>query len=308
MRFTQGQYEQAARSDLLSYLQSNGYELVKAGCGYHMKEHDSLTISNNMWFWHSRGFGGGIIQFLTQYEQRTLPEAIAILTGQRQSDRVQHYAAPTEEKQRSEFKLPEAHSDSRRVFAYLHKTRGIDPDIISELMRRRIVYESKDYHNAVFVGKDSDGNPAFATQRSTITTLEKPFRNDVLGSDKSCPFIIEGKSDKVYVFESAIDAMSYCAIQKMSGEDWQNDTYLSLGGIAMVALEAFLKGNSNIKEIVLCLDNDEAGTKATHAMLDRLTGMGYEVTDHPPFCKDYNQDLINMQKAVEGDLEMESTL
>jgi hypothetical protein len=63
----------AARSvDLLSYLER--YEprsLIKSGPDeYCLAEHDSLKISNGMWFWHSRGIGSNNALDFTRLQGR----------------------------------------------------------------------------------------------------------------------------------------------------------------------------------------------------------------------------------------------
>lgn len=49
--------------------------------------------------------------------------------------------------------LPKANSDAHRAFAYLVKTRHIDSQIVSQLMREHKIYEN-DKHSCVFVGYD----------------------------------------------------------------------------------------------------------------------------------------------------------
>ncbi|EKC56381.1 hypothetical protein OBE_11092, partial [human gut metagenome] len=54
------------------------------------------------------------------------------------------------------------------MFAYLLK-RGIDRKVIEACIRAGILYESADYHNAVFVGKDETGTARYAFLRGTYT-------------------------------------------------------------------------------------------------------------------------------------------
>ena len=54
--------------DLVSYLESRGYELMRQGNQYRLKEHDSLYVKGNQWYWHSQHKGGKTLDFLIDYE------------------------------------------------------------------------------------------------------------------------------------------------------------------------------------------------------------------------------------------------
>ena len=55
----------------------------------------------------------------------------------------------------------------RRVYGYLLRHRGIDKEALDAFCYRGLVYESADYHNAVFVGIDREGKPRHIHKRST---------------------------------------------------------------------------------------------------------------------------------------------
>ena len=78
----------------------------------------------------------------------------------------------------------------------------------------------------------------------------------------------------MHVFESAIDLLSYATMQKLDGKEWRTEHLLSLAGVYQpakeierskvpAALTRFLKEHSDVKEIVLHLDNDRTGRLAT---------------------------------------------
>ena len=66
-------------------------------------------------------------------------------------------------KEKKPFKLPKPYCNMDRVKNYLHYVRGIDEDIIETFANENMIYESADYHNAVFVGFDKNGIPRHAT-------------------------------------------------------------------------------------------------------------------------------------------------
>ena len=164
------------------------------------------------------------------------------------------------------------------------------------------------------MGFDLVGAPRYATMRGT--SLHSDFRLDVPGSDKRHCFSImaEKQSDTVCVFESAIDQLSYATLLKWKGFEWRNINYISLGGIYLskenasenllpLALSQYLKEHPNTRNILLCLDNDDAGRQAAK-MISGLLVKDYIVTDSPPpKGKDYNDMLmasLNLQKRREA--------
>lgn len=62
--------------------------------------------------------------------------------------------SPHIEKSHKYFELPPRNDRMSRVFSYLLLTRGIDKNVLFEFVRSRMIYESADFHNAVFVGYD----------------------------------------------------------------------------------------------------------------------------------------------------------
>lgn len=294
MFYSREQIEKARNADLLTYLYQNGYRLIKSARNEHrLEEHDSLVISNNKWHWFSRGIGGNTLDFLIKYEGKSLTEAVGALIGiSGRDDRIENVKTyiPKMKKKVTELQLPEKNKDYRRVFAYLIKTRCLDKDIVIDMVKENLIYESKDTHNVVFLGKDKEGNIKHASMRGTLS--EKSYKGDCLGSDKRYCFNIKGRSDTLFVFESAIDLLSHATITKMKKRDYSEDHRISSGGVSSVALFQYLEDNPGIKNVVLCLDNDEAGEKAKIRIAKELLEKGYEVSeDFPPSGKDWNEFL-----------------
>ena len=137
------------------------------------------------------------------------------------------------------------------------------------------------------------------------------FIGEANGSDKNYSFLIpaEKMSDKVHVFESAIDLLSYATMQKLDGKEWRTEHLLSLAGVYQpakeierskvpAALTRFLKEHSDVKEIVLHLDNDRTGRLATKA-IQTVVPEKYRVKDQPPTKgKDCN-DMLCLRLQLE---------
>lgn len=303
VQFDPAVIEQARQIDLLSYLQRYEPSNLKrvAGNVYCTREHDSLKISNGKWYWWSRGFGGySALDYLMKVKEYGFVEAVEILTGQTMAD----WKPPPPAVKKDEPKvllLPPKNKNSDRVTEYLFG-RGIDYQLIQECIAEGVIFESADYHNVVFIGKDESGTPKYAACRGTVSS----FKRDASGSDKRYSFRLLAREpcSSVHLFEAAIDLLSYATYLKCEGKDYKAENLLSLSGVYQpkkeikdskipVALTTFLKANPQIKTIYLHLDKDRAGRLCT-AALKELLQKDYRIVDEPPpVGKDFNDFLMS---------------
>lgn len=72
MYYTQEQIDRANQADLVSFLQSQGEQLTRAGNEYRWKRHDSLTVRGNKWYRHSQSKGGGPVDFVIDLKSATI--------------------------------------------------------------------------------------------------------------------------------------------------------------------------------------------------------------------------------------------
>lgn len=304
IKITPDVVERARQIDLLTYLQTCEPDNVVriSPHVYKTREHDSLKISNGKWFWWSRGFGGvSALDYLIKVREIRFLDAVQMLTG---SDVVYiPVAAPVPEKKEKQLRLPTRNKNCNQVIHYLTQ-RGIDKNIIQDCIQRGFLYESANYHNAVFVGKDGEGIPRYAACRGTMPGSN--FKRDVSGSDKHFSFRLEAmnpsSASSVHLFEAAIDLLSYATYLQCEGKDYKRENLLSLSGVYQgsnkipAALKNYLDQNPTVKIIYLHLDNDEAG-RASAAALGKLLGNQYQVIDEPPqFGKDVNDCLRDYLK------------
>lgn len=100
--------------------------------------------------------------------------------------------------------------------------RGIDYQLIQECIADGTLYESTDYHNAVFIGKDESGTPKYDALRSTLGST---FKQDASGSDKRYSFRLLARepTDTVHLFEAAIDLLSYATYLKCEDNKGNSD-------------------------------------------------------------------------------------
>lgn len=285
--FTDEQKQRANAVDLEDFLTRQGEKLLRSGREKRLDSDHSITVRGNEWYDHASEKGGLAIDFVQMFYGRSFPDAVTMLLNGEQGQ-----AYRRSEQRRPEppkpFALPEAHRDMRRVFAYLTKTRCLDRKVVSVFARAKLIYEDAQYHNAVFVGVDADGNARHAHKRGTYTQGE-PFKGNVDGCDPRYSFHFTGQSNTVYVFEAPIDLLSFISLYQ---RDWKQHSYVSLCGVAEHALLQLLADNPQITKIGLCLDNDKAGIQARERIKGILTERGYgNVFSLFSQQKDWNEDL-----------------
>ena len=288
MYYTQEQIDRANQADIVSFLQSQGEQLTRAGNEYRWKRHDSLTVRGNKWYRHSQSKGGGPVDFVMEFFGKSFTEAVELLTGE------QGAAAPDRPSPAplSDFRLPPRSDTAGQVKSYLTEARRIDEDVSGFFISSGDIYEEAAHHNAVFVGRDESGIPRYAHQRGTAGS----FRLDVKGSDKAFNFCYRGEDERLFVFEAPIDLLSFLCLFK---KDWQKQSYLALGGVGEKALLRFLSDRPNIKTVYLCLDSDEAGNDAC-SRLAELVPEGYTVHRLIPLFKDWNEVLQHRAEITDG--------
>ena len=275
----------ARQADIVSYLISRGEQVKKVGKEFVWKtDFGKICIRGCLWFDHYEGIGGNSIDFVMKYFGINFFEAVNELTGE--FEHIKH-----KEKPKIEFVLPEANVNTDRVFIYLTKQRKIESTIISTFIYKNLIYESKKYHNAVFVGYDKNKIPRHAHLRSTSKYSD--FKINQEGSDPNFPFSWHGSSDTAFLFEAPIDLLSYIT---MNSENWKTHTYLASCGVSERPLMQCLIDYPNIKNINLCFDNDKAGRKATIQIEKDLFLKGYSPTILIPKNKDWNEDLSLLQE------------
>ena len=300
--FTDEQKILANSVDLAEYLRVRGEKLERAGREYKLiysddsGKHDSITIRGSKWFDYKNQTGGGAIKFMQYHYGMDFPTAVQELLGQRVTSlsSVPLKSTKQSEKQK-DFRLPEANDNMHRVYAYLIKQRFIAPEIISHFAKRKLLYEDKEHHNAVFVGADENGVPRQAHKRGTAT-FGKSFRQTVEGSDTRYSFAHFGESEKLFVFEAPIDMLSYLTLYP---EKWQEHSYIAMNGVYENAVLTALKGHSNLSEIAICTDNDVGGIDAADRLSDILEEKGYaDIKRLVPEFKDWNE-CLKVQNDVE---------
>jgi hypothetical protein len=173
IHFTKEQREQARRTDLATFLINQGEKVKKSGSEYEWLDgSQKVTIRGHLWYHQYEQTGGDAVDFVRRFFNKDYAEAVQLLlNGGGQIITSQSFL-----KQTTEFKLPQKNDRMSRLFSYLLLNRGIDKDVFYEFVRNNMVYESADYHNALFVGYDTKATSYEITEQSqkniTITKFQ----------------------------------------------------------------------------------------------------------------------------------------
>ena len=160
-----------------------------------------------------------------------------------------------EPSKKRELVIPERADNMRKVFAYLCQTRKIDSKIVNDLARNGLLYQDK-RGNAVFVHRDEDGKIVGAELQGTNSYQR--FKG-VAGTSESLFAVKIGTPDRAYVFESAIDLLSFK--QLANPAKIENSVLVSMAGLKPNSLKSLLERGF---KLYACVDNDEAGIKFTN--------------------------------------------
>lgn len=285
IHFTEQQKTQARQTDIAELLRSQGETLKRSGSESEwMDGGQKVPIRGNLWYHQYEQVGGDAVDFVRRFYNKSYPEAMEYLLGGSGGTLA---VSPSVQKEEKPFVLPPKNDNMRRVFAYLLNRRGIDREVLYAFVHKGMIYESADYHNAVFVGFDSNGNPKHAHKRGTGS--ESSYKGNVSGSQPEYSFHWSGQSDTLYLFEAPIDMLSFISMQK---EGWRQHSYAASCSVSDRVLFQTLKDNPNIRQVVLCLDSDEPGQTAAKRIADKLFVQGTASEILVPVHKDWNEDLL----------------
>ena len=280
MTYTQAQIDKANAVDLEKFLRAQGETLVRSGKEYRWKAHDSLTVCGNKWFRHSQSKGGFPVDFVMEFYGKSFPEAVQMLIGE--PGEVQPEADPAPS---PAFRLPLRNVTNANILNYLTQERKLSPSLVNFFIAAGDIYENAAHHNVVFVGRDADGHPRYASSRG----INEKFRQDAAGAEKTFGFAHRGTDKQLLVFEAPIDLLSFI---ELFPKNWQQHNYLSLGGVSGKALRQFLSERPDVERVFLCLDADKAGEDACKRLAALLPDT-VSVTRIQPCMKDWNDVLVH---------------
>ncbi len=339
--------QQARSADLLDYFRSSGYQIEQHSNNFYIKDFPGLCIKpdNNQWYNHytNEGRTNNSIDCLTNVLGRSFNQAVYELTGRdianiRSSEypsyKKPQYTSPPRpsqnqtEKENKELEMPKQSANMRRVFAYFCQTRKIPSEIVEELVHSHLLYQSENEFtatangktqsfrnaNAVFVHQDNDGKIIGAEIQGTNSY--KRYKGVAAGTGDSCFMFTpvpsnDNKIRRAYIFESAIDLMSFytfCDRKKLSGS-----VLVSMSGLKPAVPK---KLEAEGVQIISCVDNDDAGRKfelengftRSESVKNYLDYNGFKDWNELLIFKTLNPDfnLLAHNSQAENEIEEES--
>ena len=288
--YTREQIQRADDTDLYVFLSGRGEQFKRCGKEYRWLRHDSVMINKNEWYRFSQNKGGHAIDFMKEFYGLSFAEAVKELLGE-EGDSNNRTAKEDAGRQKvcpiplPGLELPERNESCEIARKYLIEQRKLSEHLVDQIIEKGDIYESKAYHNVVFVGRDKEQNPRYAAMRGIDETR---YRGEARGSEKAYGFGHIGTDEKLFVFESPIDLLSYITAVP---EEWEKHSYISLGGLSEKAMKQMYTEYPHIHSIYLCLDNDEPGNERCRQFVS-LIPEKLSVYRLEPVKKDWNECLV----------------
>ena len=280
--YTESQISVANHVDLAAFLISRGEKLSRRGNQY-LWEKNQVWINGHEWYSHYESKGGHAVSFVMRYFGLSFQNAVEELIGGSAISGVQQDMVIA--KEMKSLVLPQRSETTNRLLCYLTKERFIARDVVDYFIKAQTLYEDAKYHNCVFVGLDEDGVPRHCHIRSTTGN----YKRTESGSQAEYSFHHNGESEWLFVFEAPIDVLAFITLHR---KDWQKHSYVALCSVSERALLHRLEVNPNLRKIVLCLDNDNAGISACERIRGILENKGYsDVRILHSVNKDWDEDI-----------------
>lgn len=290
--YTREQIQRADDTDLYVFLSGRGEQFKRCGKEYRWLRHDSVMINKSEWYRFSQNKGGHAIDFMKEFYGLSFAEAVKELLGEEGAGETNRRTAKEDAGRQKVcpiplpgLELPERNESCEIARKYLIEQRKLSEQLVDQMIAKGDIYESKNYHNVVFVGRDKEQNPRYAAMRGTD---ENRYRGEARGSEKAYGFGHIGTDEKLFVFESPIDLLSYITAVP---EDWGKHSYISLGGLSEKAMKRMYTEYPHIHSIYLCLDNDEPGNERCRQFVS-LIPKELSVYRLEPVKKDWNECLV----------------
>ena len=244
----------------------------------------SLTVTPNGRGWHDMATGahGSIIDLVMQHLGCNVTQACEHLERTNPHFSFpQLYSKYDEGREKGAFTRFEVMQlQSRGLFAYLHR-RCVNIEIAKRFLKEAH-WSTKDPDDGTFIyGLAYSNDKGGYELRNGLNVGGKLSK-----SPKSITVHLDRGNAPVIVFEGFMDMLSFATL---CGEIRHNYVVLNSTSMKEEAIET-LKSLHN--KILLCLDNDEGGERATRMMLDALPS-AIDIRGRFAPCKDVNEYLCS---------------
>ncbi|MBR1731642.1 MAG: DUF3991 and TOPRIM domain-containing protein [Ruminococcus sp.] len=302
VHFTKEELYLAKHSSIKKYLESIGETVLKSGTEYMWAKHDSVKFRGHVFYRHANPEQkGDAIQFLIEFFDFSFQDAvITLLDGKymatRKTTALEAAAVPGKyHPKTNKLVMPEPFENNRRLYGYLCTYRKIDNTVVNYFIKRNLLFEEREHHNIVYIGKDKKGVVRYIGLKGTSSDF--PFKGEVYGSNKMFCFRHIGSSNVLYIFEAFVDLLSYITLYHLN-MPWHTYNYLATAGLDWDVIKRFLKDYPHISQIIICYDNDSNssdgvnhGQNFAYMVQDYLIN-DYDVRIDTPYLKDWNEILM----------------
>ena len=338
--------------DILTIADQLGLKYEKHGRGkVRLVDHDSciINVGKNDFARYSqlnengKVVGGGPLDFYMHFAGKKYFEALHDLESQIEKGVAVVESAPrleeetlTPEKRHRQLagELSAAlnrnadNASMRQVFAYLTKTRKIDPEIVQAFVNQKALFQisgQKGHAQCAFVGRNEKGLISAISFRGTSSSVR--FMGDFEGCDYNRGWYFDPTYDlqqraydekprspkkKILLcFESVIEVMSYMSILKAGGYKWKGFAYLATGSVTKTKAVFETVRLYKPKEVVMMYNNDleeekksgrNPGKQAAELVAEKLLEQGTPAKVLlPQKANDWN-DTLKAMKA--GEIEL----
>lgn len=253
----------------------------------------SLDLERQLYFDHLAGVGGkGAINLVMHLQRCDFKQAIEFLGGTRVFDIVPQKPR----KSRKALNRQKCNVLDRTcwqtVFDYLHRKRGLSDRFLNYMYQHK--YIAADWRsNAVFFRYSINPNtftrlePLGVSLRSTrgkLKLLTPGTKRD------RCWFFFKSHRlvNRIYLTESAIDAMSLATIHHCAGK--RDGLYISVDGCGSLPIDVIKTAIARSIIVYTAFDNDEAGRQMS---LNVTAQFPIIKSIYPLVGKDWNECLLN---------------
>lgn len=313
--------QKAREANLLDYFRQSGYKVKQEGAEFYVTDIPGLCIKpdTNQWYHHYTSYGStnNSLNCLVYVIGMDFNQAVYELTGKDLSQTRSyshfnshpHSSAPRTTSMpvaKKELQMPPQAKTDRQMLAYMCKTRRIPQQIVKELEHKGLLYQADGKANAVFVHKDREGKVIGGEIQGCNSF--KRYKSLAVGTGDSAFMFVpvpakDGKIRRAYIFESAIDLMSFYAFCHKDSRAMVGAALVSMAGLKPTVPKRL---QAEGIEIISCVDNDDAGRRfeadngfiRPQAVKEKLDKFGF---------KDWNEMLVFKSADAQADISVQQT-
>jgi len=292
--FTTEEKTKARKTNLIEFFKNKGYKVDEPVNGrYKVHGFGGLYITDeSCYFCFSSERGGNAIECLVNELKYSFKDAVNELLNY--STSVIDYKKNDKEKEKYIFCMPELNKNQHRAYAYLNKTRVIENSLITMLIKNKLLFQTKYCGNIVFPFRNFNNEIVGAEIVGTTNT--KRFKKIDKNTDAFSSYWMQiGEPQKLFVFESPIDLLSFICLNENKKEYLNNSILLSMSGLKFSVVNEFINYFSP-KQIYICVDNPKMSNEKDTVSIKNFMEHFKEPDSNYiirllPQNKDWNDDL-----------------